>query len=55
MKAAGKMVNFTDMVYIDGRMANSIGDFMRMVNVMAKDGSSFQMGLALAWNMRTED
>jgi hypothetical protein len=54
MKAALKKVNGTDTVYIDGRMATSIGVFMRMINFMAVDGSSFIMGLAHAWNMRTE-
>jgi hypothetical protein len=54
-KAAGKKMNSTDMVYIDGRMAQNIGVFGRMVNSMAKDGSRNQMGLALAWNMRTEN
>jgi hypothetical protein len=33
-KAAGKKVKGTDMVYIDGRMAKSIGVFMRMINFM---------------------
>ncbi len=55
MKAALKKIIFTDMVYIDRRMAQSTGGFGRMINVMAKDGSSFQMELAMAWNMRTEN
>jgi hypothetical protein len=54
MKVVGKKVKSTDMVYIKGRMARSNGVFGRMVNLMAKDGSSFQMELAMAWNMREE-
>ncbi len=54
MKAAGKKVISTDMVYKDGRMARNTGVFGRMINVTAKDGTSFKMELAMAWNMRTE-
>jgi hypothetical protein len=34
MKAAGKKIECTDMVYIDIRMAQSIGVFGRMINLM---------------------
>ena len=47
-KAAGKMVKSTDMVLIERRLAQSIGVFGRKINLMAKDGSSFQMELAMA-------
>jgi hypothetical protein len=53
-KAAGKKIKSTVMVYLNGRIATSIGVFGRMVNLMAKDGCSFQMKLAVARNLRTE-
>jgi hypothetical protein len=36
------------MVYIETGMALNTGVFIRMANVMAKAGFSFQMGLAMA-------
>ncbi len=55
MKAAGKKVKSTDMVFIDLRMATNIGGFLRMVNFMAEDGTRNQMGLAMVWNLRTKN
>ncbi len=53
-KATGKNIKSTDLVFIERRMAKSIGVFGRMISLMAKDGTRNQMELAMAWNMRTE-
>ncbi len=52
MKVVGKNARSTDMVFIDIKMAQNTGVFGRMVIKMAKDGSSFRMGLVMAWNLR---
>ncbi len=54
MRVAGKKVKCTDLVYLNGILAYSIGVSRRMVKSMVKDGSRNQMELAMARNMRTE-
>ncbi len=55
MKVALKKVNFTDSANQNQNLKEGlfIMGFGRMVNGRAKDGGSIQMGLGLAWNMRT--
>jgi hypothetical protein len=54
LKEAGKKVKSMVSAHQEILMARNTGAFGRMMNLMAKDGNSFQMGLALAWNMSTE-